>query len=307
MDERENFFDLQVNGYAGVDFNADDLSPDDLHRACRRLRDDGVAGILATVITDDIDRMAARLATLARLRSRDDLARETIAGLHVEGPFINAADGYRGAHKHGCIRPADTDAMARLLTAGDGLVRMVTLAPEADPGQKVTRTLSAARVVVAAGHTDATLDQLAAAIDAGLTVFTHLGNGCPAVLPRHDNIIQRALHLSDRLWTCFIGDGVHVPLPALGNYLRCAGIVRAVIVTDAIAPAGQGPGRYRSAGEDVTIGPDLVARSADGTHLLGSVATMRQCRANLEGGLGLSAEDARLLTCTNPRKAIGAA
>src|SRR5215207_9022562 len=92
------FFDLQVNGYGGVDFNQDDLSADALHRACERLDADGVAGILATVITDDLQRMARRLSNLVRLREADPLATQLIAGLHVEGPFISPVQGYRGAH-----------------------------------------------------------------------------------------------------------------------------------------------------------------------------------------------------------------
>ena len=84
----------------------------------------------------------------------------------------------------------------------------------------------------------------AASIDAGLSLFTHLGNGCPGVLPRHDNIIQRVLSLSDSLHIGFIADGVHVPFFALANYLKCCGIDRAFIVTDAICGAGLGPGEY---------------------------------------------------------------
>src|SRR4030095_15427595 len=137
-------------------------------------------------------------------------------------------------------RIADRDSMRRLLDAADGLARLVTLSPESDPGFAVTRMLAAEDVRVSAGHTNASLDELKAAIDAGLSMFTHLGNGCPMQMHRHDNIIQRALSLSDKLWICFIADGAHVAFPALGNYLRAAGLDRCVIVTDAIAPASLG-------------------------------------------------------------------
>jgi N-acetylglucosamine-6-phosphate deacetylase len=298
-----NYFDLQVNGYAGVDFNRDDLAADDLHRACAQLEQDGVAGILATIITEQVELMCRRLARLAELRERDGLAKRILAGLHVEGPFISPVDGYRGAHPADAVMPGNVDVMKRLLEAGAGLVKLVTLAPECDAGLRVTRMLVDRGVVVSAGHTDASVDQLRGAIDAGLSMFTHLGNGCPMTLHRHDNIVQRALSLRDKLWTCFIADGVHVPGVALRNFLDLCGCDRSIIVTDAIAPAGLGPGRYTLGRWDVSIGDDLVARSPDGAHFIGSATTMRQVRANLRA-MGLNESGCRALLSENARRAI---
>jgi N-acetylglucosamine-6-phosphate deacetylase len=300
------YFDLQVNGYAGVDFNQDGLDAESLHRACERIEADGVAGFLATIITDDLDAMCARLSILGSLRDADSLARRLIAGVHIEGPFLNEADGYRGAHPRDAIRSADVESMARLLDAANGLTRIVTLAPERDPGCAVTRLLASQGIVVSAGHTDATLDQLQQAIDAGLSMFTHVGNGCPMQMHRHDNIIQRALSLADRLWLCFIADGAHIPFAALGNYLKLANEDRTVIVTDAIAPAGLGPGRYRFGRWELVIGEDMVARAPDRSHLIGSGITMKQNAENLRQALGLSEAVVRKLTLENPRIAIGA-
>ena len=299
------YFDLQVNGYAGVDFNADDLTAEQLHAACRRLRDDGVTGILATLITDSIDRMSARLARIVRLRRDDPLAGELVRGVHVEGPFINPAKGYVGAHPAEHVRPADLESMRRLLDVGEGQVRLVTLAPESDAGSKLTRFLVEQGIRVSAGHCNPSLDQLRAAIDAGLSMFTHLGNGCPMMLDRHDNVIQRVLSLADRLTICYIGDGVHVPYPALGNYLRISGIERSIVVTDATAAAGMGPGRFRLGGRSVDVGDDGVARSADGSHLVGSTATMPQLAAALGERLGLEPGQVQRLTCENPRRIVG--
>ena len=265
-----SFVDLQVNGYGGVDFNRDDLSAADLHAACERLAADGVERALATVITEALPRMEARLRRLVELRADDPLAERVIAGLHVEGPFLSPVDGYRGAHPLDAILPAEVNAAERLLAAGGGLVRLVTLAPEHDAGLDTTRLLTGQGVVVAAGHTDAPLDTLRAAADAGLSLFTHLGNGCPGAMARHDNVVQRALSLADRITPCFIADGVHVPLFALRNYLDVAGLERCVVVSDAIAPAGLGPGRYTLSRWELEIGGDLVARSVEHGHLVGS-------------------------------------
>jgi N-acetylglucosamine-6-phosphate deacetylase len=125
------------------------------------------------------------------------------------------------------------------------------------------------------------------------------------MMHRHDNIIQRALSLSDRLWLTFIADGAHVPWPALGNYLQAAGLERCIVVTDAIAAAGLGPGRYTLGHWDLQIGEDMVARAPDGSHLVGSAGTMKRSAQNLIEHLGLTQSDVRLLLVENPRKAIG--
>ena len=298
-------FDLQVNGYGGVDFNSHGLDAPALRAACERLQADGVSGILATIITDHLDVMEARLCRLVELRESDELARALIAGIHIEGPFISPAPGFRGAHPADAIRPADADAMKRLLDAAGGLTRLVTLAPECDAGCHVTRFLVESGVRVAAGHTDASLDQLGAACDAGMSLFTHLGNGCPMELNRHDNIVQRVLSLSERLWCCFIADSAHVPFFALKNYLRCASIERAIIVTDAIAPASLGPGTYTLGRWKLNIGADRVARAPDGSHLVGAAITMPQSAANLRAHLGLDDAQIAQLTVHNPRRALG--
>jgi len=299
------YFDLQLNGCYGVDFNADGLSLDACHALCQRLRADGLDQVMATIVTDDLDRMAARLARIAAIRRQDPLAAALIRGIHVEGPFLNPEPGYAGAHPRELIRPAELDAMKRLIDAAEGLVRIVTLAPEHDSGLAVTRWLAAEKIVVSAGHCNPSLDQLHAAIDAGLSMFTHLGNGCPMFLHRHDNIIQRVLGLAGELWICFIGDGVHIPYPTLANYLRCVPADRAVIVSDAISAAGLGPGRYPLGSQTVEIGEDLVARSPDGTHFMGAAATMPQIAAGLRDKAGLDETAIRRLMHTNPLRAIG--
>ena len=298
-------FDLQVNGYGGVDFNSDDLSPERLSEACDRLASDGVAGILATVISEELATMCRRLERLAELRERDPRCAAMIRGLHIEGPFLNPTAGYRGAHPEEVMGIAEPDRVQRLVDAGRGLVRLVTIAPEQDPGGRATRRLVDQGVRVSAGHTDASRAELEACIDQGLSLFTHLGNGCPMQMHRHDNIIQRALSFRDRLWLCFIADGVHVPFYVLKNQLDLAGLDRCVVVTDAIAPAGLGPGRYQFARWDLQIGEDMVAQAADGSHLVGSAISMPRVRENLSQHLGYDATQIDRLVRRNPRLAMG--
>jgi N-acetylglucosamine-6-phosphate deacetylase len=305
MRKSGRYLDLQVNGYFGIDFHSDLLNAEELHVVCTAMARDGVDGFLATITTEHVPVMEHRLRRLVELREANPLARAMIPALHIEGPFISALDGYRGAHPRDAVRPADVDSMKRLLDAAGGLASLVTLAPENDPGLAVTRYLAGQGIRVSAGHTNASLEQLRAAVDAGLSMFTHLGNGCPMHMHRHDNIIQRALSLSDRLFPMFIADGAHVAFPALGNYLRTAGIDRCIVVTDAVAPAGRGPGHFRLGRWDLVVGDDLVARAPDGSHLIGSAVAMPRAVQNLVEEVGLTRAEAERLTAHNPRKVMG--
>src|SRR5438045_3619715 len=126
------YVDLQVNGYAGVDFNSDDLTAEKLHEACVKFQAGGVAAIYATIITEKLDLMCARLRRLLELRERDPLARQIIPGFHVEGPFISEMAGYRGAHPADAVLPATRESAKRIVDAAGGLLRLFTLAPERD-------------------------------------------------------------------------------------------------------------------------------------------------------------------------------
>ncbi len=300
-----SYFDLQINGYAGTDFCSREMTIEEMRHACEALEGDGISGILATMITDSVDALAARLEKMVRFRQEDSLIREMVKGFHVEGPFISPETGYVGAHPAKWVRPAKVEAAARLLEAGGGLVRLVTLAPEFDEGAATTRFLVDQGVTVSAGHCDPDLETLERAIDAGLSMITHVGNGCPVILPRHDNFIQRVLSLSDRLWLCFIPDGAHVPFFALKNYLKVAGLERTIFTTDAIMAAGLGPGTYELSGEPVEVDEAGVARRPGSPNLAGSTIRGHQVAANLREHLGLSDAEVQRVYRENPMRALG--
>jgi N-acetylglucosamine-6-phosphate deacetylase len=299
--------DLQLNGYKGVDFNGDGVSTDEIRRACLAYRADGGLRLLATVITDELSTMAARIGRLAAAHREDPKVRDVMAGIHVEGPFISPEPGYVGAHPARHARPATVAAAETLVAAGEGLVRIMTLAPEHDAGLATTRWLADRRIVVSAGHCDPPAEILAAAIDAGLAAATHLGNGCPLLLHRHDSVIQRVL-AADRLpWVMVIPDGVHLPSAFLRTIVRLVGVERLIAVTDATAAGGMGPGRYRLGGREVVVGEDGAAWSADRSHLCGSTASPTVVRRVLAEQVGLSAVDVERVTVTNPARLLGEA
>ena len=298
--------DLQLNGYKGVDFNADVLSAAALRQACRAVRDDGGGQFLATVITDRLDRMVVRIARLAELHRSDAEVAAAMVGIHVEGPFISPQQGFVGAHPAEYVLPAEIGAARALVTAGDGLVRMVTLAPEYDARLAVTRWLSNEGVVVSAGHCDPDTATLRAAITAGLSAFTHLGNACPAVLHRHDNILQRVLAADGLRWVMVIADGVHLPPALIRTIARVVGIDRLIAVTDATAAGGMGPGRFSLAGQDVLVADDGAAWASDRSHLVGSTASMGRVEDVLLLDVGFNQDEVPRVTRHNPRQAIGA-
>ncbi|MEP0347829.1 N-acetylglucosamine-6-phosphate deacetylase, partial [Rhodopirellula bahusiensis] len=299
-----SYVDLQVNGYAGVDFNGNELSTSQVQHACRAMRDHQVDRCLATVITDSMDAMRGRISRIADAIDADADIAKTIAGIHVEGPFLSPLDGYAGAHPKSEIRAAKIEDAQRLLDAGRGHVRLVTLAPEQDPTGETTRWLHQHGLIVAAGHTNASLRELDVAIDAGLSMFTHLGNACPSQVPRHDNIVQRVLSRSSRLAISFIADGFHIPMMALGNYLQCVPEENIVIVSDAISAAGLGPGTYALAGQNVHVDDDGAAWAGCRTHFAGCATSVQTMTEKLRQDLGIDEARIKAWTQTNPARLL---
>ncbi len=298
------YVDLQVNGYAGVDFNGDALTDEQFVAVCEQLRRDGVASLLPTVITDRLETMIARIERIATAAEQLPEVGELVAGIHVEGPFISPVTGFVGAHPADCVCNPTVAAAMRLLEAGRGKVRLLTLAPESPGACEVTRRLADENVIVAGGHSDASRDELQRAIDAGMSLFTHLGNGCPVQMHRHDNIVQRVLSLADQLTISFIADGHHVPWFALANYLRLIPEDRVVIVTDAISAAGLGPGEYHLAGQTVYVDDDLAAWGAERKQFAGCATTMPRMVELLSTELGIDPQRIERWTTHNPARVV---
>lgn len=299
---KNTYYDIQVNGYGGVDYNKNDLSLQELHHSCLKLKYDGVAGIFATIITADLQDMIVRIKNIVQFRKQDSLIHDMIQGIHIEGPFLNDSDGYRGAHPKQHILAANIESLKELLKAADGLTRIVTLAPESDKDNLLIKYLCSLGITVSAGHCNPSLDQLQSAIDAGLSMFTHLGNGCPQVLNRHDNIIQRVLSFKDKLTICFIADGIHIPFFALKNYISLAGIENCIVTTDAMAAAGASPGRYSLSNIELEVGEDRIVREPGKSNFAGSAIDMIASANNLKNEIGLTTNEVIQLTSKNPQK-----
>lgn len=287
-------FDFQVNGFGGVDFQADVMTQTELEHAVAVMRRHGLGGIFATLITDEIEAQCRRLRNLERLRAASPEIARVIVGYHIEGPWLSPEPGYRGAHPPGPMHAPSLAEFERLQGAANGRIKLITLAPEWPGSAACIAGMTRAGVNIALGHTNASSEQIDAAIRAGARFVTHLGNGCPLELHRHDNIVQRLL-ARDELIACFIPDGVHLPPFVLRNFVRAKPAGRVLFTTDAMAGAGAGPGRYRIGQLEIDVGSDGIARQPGGSGFAGSTLTpdegVRRCAEFL--GLPLD-ESARL-------------
>lgn len=296
--ELPGFFDMQVNGFAGVDFNAADLTADALAMALERLRATGVTRCLPTLITSPLERFAAAASVIARM------ADPTIAGIHMEGPYLSPEEGTRGAHPLEHLRAATRDDFARRQEVAGGRIALVTLAPEVPGALDLIGHLVSAGVRVAIGHTAASPEQIAAAIAAGATLATHLGNGCARMLPRHPNPIWELL-AADEVAASVIVDGHHLPAATVKAMVKAKGVNRTILVSDAIAAAGSAPGRYSIAGVVCWLDADGRVSLPGTPYLAGSSLTLDRAIANTVRFTGLPIDEVIPMATTVPAAALG--
>jgi N-acetylglucosamine-6-phosphate deacetylase len=268
--------DLQVNGYFGVELMAAD--PDGWAAVAAGLPATGCTAFLPTYVTAPLGRLAGALRAAAGFAGRLPAGGARVLGVHLEGPFI--APTRRGAHNPDWIVPATAAAVDELLAAGDGLLRLVTLAPEIDGGLAATRQLATAGVLVSVGHSDATAAQVRAAVDAGARMVTHLYDAQRPLHHREPGVVGQAL-ADPRLTSGLIADLHHVSAVACAIAFAAAP-GRICLVTDAAACAGRPPGEYLLGAEPIVLPPGDGAppRRADGT-LAGSALRMDVAVANM--------------------------
>lgn len=287
--------DIQVNGFGGVDFNSPDVSVDDVHRALLVIRATGVTRFLPTFITGPLERFAHCARVI--LEAGDP----SIAGIHLEGPYISPTDGPRGAHPLAHTQAASADDFRRRQDAADGRIVLCTLAPEVVGALELIEYLADNGVRVAIGHSEASPATIRDAVNAGATLSTHLGNGCAAVLPRHPNLIWEQM-AADELFASLIVDGHHLPPATVKSVVRAKSPARTILVTDAMAAAGCGPGSYRMGDVDVEVGADKRVSLKGTPFLAGSALTMSDAVANTVRFTGLSLEDVLPMASTLPAR-----
>jgi N-acetylglucosamine-6-phosphate deacetylase len=270
------FFDPQVNGYGGVDFNGMNLNPERLHQAAIALASSGVTRFLPTLITASRERTIRQLKILAQAIERDPVFERMCLGLHLEGPYISPEDGPRGAHSREFVRLPNWDEVEQFQEACGDRIRLMTLAPEIDGAIPFVEQCVKKGIVVGIGHTNAAAEILEDALRAGARISCHLGNGAHAVLPRHQNPIQKQLSM-DGLMASIIVDGIHLPDYVVKNFVRAKGVDRVLLTTDSMAGAAAPAGRYTLGDLEVEVREDDRSARLPGTpYLAGSALTMNQ-------------------------------
>jgi N-acetylglucosamine-6-phosphate deacetylase len=249
------FLDIQVNGYRGSDYSSEEFSPDLVSRITEDLAVSGTTRHFPTLVTGAQDKLERNLALIAAALDAAPELRSAVAGIHIEGPYISAEDGPRGAHDPGYVRDPDYDEFRRWQEASGGRIRLVTLAAERPGAADFIRRLSKAGVRVALGHTGADPEAIREAVEAGATLSTHLGNGSHGFIPRLKNYIWEQL-AADELTASIITDGFHLPDAVIKTFWRAKGRKRIILTSDVAVMGGKPPGVYPWGNIEVEVFPD---------------------------------------------------
>lgn len=301
--EIPGLIDLQVNGFKGVDFSGAHLSEEDVVRTCRELIEAGTTALLATLITSPTEIYERNLPLIAKVASTEEF-KGRLLGIHLEGPFLSPVEGARGAHNPKWMRPPSIEHLDRLLAWADGTVRMLTVAADLDGVEQVIRHAAKLGIVVSLGHHMANADQLRRCAAAGARALTHLGNGVPALLPRHENPVWAALD-NDDLVATIIPDGHHLPPALLKTIIRTKSPAGCIVISDASELAGLAPGRYESMGAEVLLDPTGRLYNPATGYMAGSSATLLTCMNHLASLNLVTYRELLSMAFDNPLRLLG--
>ena len=297
--------DIQVNGFAGFDLNIATVTSEDVCAMVRALWRVGTGFLCPTVVTASLNAIRNSLRAIVQARKADALVAHSVLGIHLEGPYISAEDGPRGAHPLEHIKEPDWDEFQRWQDTAEGQISIVTLAPEKKNAIPFIEKLVTNGIVVALGHTNASADAIQAAIDAGAKLSTHLGNGAHALIRRHPNYIWEQLGADD-LWASLIVDGHHLPPSVAKSMMRAKTLDRCVLVSDAVALAGMEPGTYQFAGKSVELTADRCVRLVGTEYLAGSAIELARGIENSVRFAGISLKEAMTLATLQPMRLLDA-
>ncbi|MXV72809.1 amidohydrolase family protein [Candidatus Poribacteria bacterium] len=297
--------DIQVNGFAGFDLNVATVTSEDVCAMVRALWRVGTGFLCPTVVTASFEGISNSLRAIVEACKADALVAHSVLGIHLEGPYISPEDGPRGAHPLEHVRDPDWDEFQQWQDIAEGKIAIVTLAPEKKGAIQFIEKLVASGIVVALGHTNASADDIQAAIDAGAKLSTHLGNGAHALIRRHPNYIWEQLG-ADELWASLIVDGHHLPPSVAKSMIRAKTLDRCLLVSDAVALAGMKPGIYQFAGKSVELTEARCVRLVGTEYLAGSAIELARGIENSVRFAGISLKEAVSLATLKPMHLLDA-
>jgi N-acetylglucosamine-6-phosphate deacetylase len=297
------FVDIQINGFAGVDFSSPDLDPEQAAIALPALMKTGVTTFYPTLITNTRKQILRNLRVLEQARQLDPRFARAVPGYHLEGPYLSPGPSH-GAHDPNLMKAPDWEEFALFQQAAGGHIRIVTLAPELPGALDFIQRARQAGVVVALGHTDGTQEDIHRAAEAGAGLSAHLGNGCGEFIHRHRAPFWAQL-ADDRLSASLICDGFHLPQELVQVIVRVKGIERLVLITDAIHAAGMPPGKYSLLGVPIELMPNGQVLREDRRSLAGSSVGMNRVVSVIREFGRVSLEDAIMAATRNPARLLG--
>lgn len=295
--------DIQVNGFCGYDLNVDTVTAEDVCEMVRKLWGVGTGFLCPTIVTASFESIRNSLEAVVNAYRSDPLIAHSILGIHLEGPYISAEDGPRGAHPLQHVRNPDWDEFRRWQDIADGMIRLVTLAPEKEGAIPFIEKLVSTGVVVSIGHTDTSGEEVQNAISAGATLSTHLGNGAHSMIQRHPNYIWEQL-AADELYASLIVDGHHLPPSVVKSMLRAKTLDKCILISDATALAGMPPGHYEFAGQPVELKDDQSIRLVGTEYLAGSAIALVRGVENSVKFADTSLGQAISLATVNPMRLL---
>ncbi len=297
------FVDLQVNGFLGINFSSPNLTEESFEEASRALLSRGTAAFLPTVVTGSEEMYERNLPIIAGVMQKSEF-QGRLLGIHIEGPFISPEPGAVGAHPPEFVRPPHLGLFEKMLDWGNGCVKLLTLAAELAGADEVAKLAKASGVTVSIGHSLASTEDLNRLALTGASAITHLGNGLPNLLPRHENFIWTAL-ADDHYTAMVIADGHHLPEPILKSIIRAKTPKSIIVVSDASPIAGLPSGEYTTLGNNVVLEESGRIFNFEKQCLVGSSATMLCCMNHLARLNFLSLEELTTVGFENPLKLIG--
>ncbi len=296
--------DVQVNGFAGYDLNVATVTAADVCAMVRALWRVGTGFLCPTVVTASFENISNFLHAVIEACDKDPMVAHSILGIHLEGPYISAEDGPRGAHPLEHVRDPNWDEFQQWQDIAEGMIRIVTLAPEKKGAIPFIEKLVADGIVVAIGHTDASVEEIRDAISVSAKLSTHLGNGAHALIRRHPNYIWEQL-AADELHASLIVDGHHLPPAVVKSMMRAKTLDRCILISDATALAGMPPGDYQFAGQPVELDADRCVRLAGTEYLAGSAIELARGVENSVKFAEISLAKAVSLATLQPASLLG--
>jgi N-acetylglucosamine-6-phosphate deacetylase len=287
------FVDIHVHGGGGASVTD---GANAIRESLQLHRGHGTTRSVVSLVTATLPSLVSQLDSIREVMAADPL----VLGSHLEGPFL--AREYKGAHAPQLLVPPTERSVAELLSAADGTLRQVTLAPELPGGLDAVREFVRAGTAVAVGHTQADYDVARSAFDAGASILTHAFNAMKGIHHRAPGPVSAAIDDS-RVSIELIGDGTHVAA-SVARILASAAPGRICLVTDAMAAAGKGDGDYLLGSLGVRV-TDGIARLLEGDSIAGSTLTMDAALRFAVTGLRLGLADAVDAVTSSPARALG--